>query len=102
MKINWKQKLTSRKFWAAVIGFVTAIMVAFGVNDLTIEQVVGLITAASTLIAYIIGEGMVDAARVKAETTTQDESDGIPKDVSGLSATGTNQAVKQLMKKEEK
>jgi uncharacterized membrane protein len=76
MKINWKQKLTSRKFWAAVIGFVTAIMVAFGVNDLTIEQVVGLITAASTLIAYIIGEGMVDAARVKAETTTQDESDG--------------------------
>jgi hypothetical protein len=38
--------------------------------------VVGLITAASTLIAYIIGEGMVDAARVKAETTTQDESDG--------------------------
>lgn len=76
MKINWKQKLTSRKFWVAVIGFVTAIMVAFGVNDLTIEQVVGLITAASTLIAYIIGEGMVDAARVKAETTTQDESDG--------------------------
>ena len=76
MKINWKQKLTSRKFWAAVIGFVTALMVAFGVNDLTIEQVVALITAASTLIAYIIGEGMVDAARVKAETITQDESDG--------------------------
>lgn len=76
MKINWKQKLTSRKFWAAVIGFVTAIMVAFGVNDLTIEQVVGLVTAASTLIAYIIGEGIVDAARVKAESTTQSESEG--------------------------
>ena len=76
MKINWKQKLTSRKFWAAVIGFITALLVAFGVDDLTIEQVVALITAASTLIAYIIGEGMVDAARVKAETITQDESDG--------------------------
>lgn len=76
MKINWKQKLTSRKFWAAVIGFVTALMIAFGVNDLTIEQVVALITAASTLIAYIIGEGMVDAARVKAESTTQSESEG--------------------------
>jgi len=74
MKINWKQKLTSRKFWAAVIGFVTAIMVAFGVNDLTIEQVVGLITAASTLIAYIIGEGMVDVAREKNKSET--ESDG--------------------------
>ncbi len=69
-KVNWKQKLTSRKFWAAVIGFITAMMVAFGVNDLTIEQVVAMITAASTLIAYIIGEGMVDAARISAETTT--------------------------------
>ena len=67
MKINWKQKLTSRKFWAAVIGFITAMMVAFGVDDLTIEQVVAMITAASTLIAYIIGEGMVDAARIKSE-----------------------------------
>jgi uncharacterized membrane protein len=72
MKINWKQKLTSRKFWAAVIGFVTAILVAFGVNDLTIEQIVALITAASTLIAYIIGEGMVDAARLKNEGKGED------------------------------
>ncbi len=63
MKINWKQKLTSRKFWAAVIGFVTALMVAFGVNDLTIEQVASVISASAVLIAYIIGEGLVDAAR---------------------------------------
>jgi uncharacterized membrane protein len=76
MKINWKQKLTSRKFWAAVIGFVTALMVAFGVNDLTIEQVVAMITAASTLIAYIIGEGMVDAARINSNTPVENESDG--------------------------
>ena len=65
MKVNWKQKLTSRKFWAAIIGFVTAVMVVFGVSDLTIEQVVALIAAVSTLIAYIIGEGMVDSARVR-------------------------------------
>ena len=65
MEINWKQKLTSRKFWAAIIGFATAVMVVFGVSDLTIEQVVALIAAVSTLIAYIIGEGMVDSARVR-------------------------------------
>lgn len=76
MKINWKQKLTSRKFWAAVIGFVTALMVAFGVDDMTIEQVIGLITAASTLIAYIIGEGMVDVARLNAEASTKNEKEG--------------------------
>ena len=66
-KINWKQKLTSRKFWAAVIGFVTALLMAFKVDELTIEQVVSLISATAVLIAYIIGEGMVDAARAGKE-----------------------------------
>ena len=61
--INWRQKLSSRKFWAAVVGFVTAALVAFGVGEPTIEQVAALITGASVLIAYIFGEGMVDAAR---------------------------------------
>ena len=71
MKINWKQKLTSRKFWAAVITFVTTVLVAFGVPDLTIEQVTAIITAGASMIAYIIGEGLVDAARIKAQGTEQ-------------------------------
>jgi len=61
-KINWKRKFTSRKFWLAVIGFVTAIMVAFNVDKLTIEQTVAIVSALGTLVAYIIGEGMTDAA----------------------------------------
>jgi uncharacterized membrane protein len=65
--INWKQKLTSRKFWSAVIGFVTSILTVMNIDKLTIEQVTGIISATSVLIAYIIGEGMVDAARVKSE-----------------------------------
>ncbi len=65
MKINWKQKLTSRKFWAAIVTFITTMLVAFGVPDLTIEQVVAVVTAGSSMIAYIIGEGLVDSARVK-------------------------------------
>lgn len=66
-KINWKQKLTSRKFWAAIITVVTTTLVAFNVSNLTIEQVVAVIAAASVLIAYIVGEGLVDAARLKSE-----------------------------------
>lgn len=65
--INWKQKLTSRKFWAAVVGFITTLLIAFGVSELTVEQVIAVITAGATLIAYIIGEGMVDAKRVEKE-----------------------------------
>ena len=72
MKINWKQKLTSRKFWAAVVTFVTSILVAFGVPDLTIEQVIAVITAGSAMIAYIIGEGLVDAQRISKGDDTND------------------------------
>lgn len=73
MKINWKQKLTSRKFWAAVIAFITSLLVAFGASDLTIEQVIAVISAGSVMIAYIIGEGLVDAARVEKENKTESE-----------------------------
>lgn len=72
-KIDWKAKLTSRKFWTAVTGFVSAILVAFNVNDLTIEQVVSIISACSVLIAYIIGEGLVDSARASSQTKGEDE-----------------------------
>ena len=61
MKIDWVKKLTSRKFWAAVIGFITAILVICGVDNITMEQIIGLVSALSVLIAYIIGEGLVDA-----------------------------------------
>ena len=64
-KIDWKRKLTSRKFWLAVIGFVTAILVAFNVDKLTVEQVMAIISALGTLVAYIIGEGMTDVAHIK-------------------------------------
>ena len=54
--------MTSRKFWAAVAGFVTAMLAAFNVDGMTVNQVVTIISAVAALIAYIIGEGMVDAA----------------------------------------
>lgn len=74
-KINWKQKLTSRKFWAAIIAVVVALCAVFGVNELTTEQVQTLIMAFGTLVAYIIGEGLVDAKRVEAEKNTTSEED---------------------------
>lgn len=66
--INWAKKLTSRKFWAAVVGFVTPIMIAAGATDNSITQVTAIIIGGATLIAYIIGEGMTDAANIGAET----------------------------------
>ena len=31
--IDWKKKLTSRKFWMAIVGFVTPLLLAFGVAE---------------------------------------------------------------------
>lgn len=59
---DWKSKLTSRKFWAAVVGVVISIMVLFGSSDEEQNRVTALITATGTLIAYIVGEGITDAA----------------------------------------
>lgn len=61
-KIDWKRKLTSRKFWAAVVGFATPLMTMMQISDSAAVQVTALIMAGGTLIAYIIGEGMTDAA----------------------------------------
>jgi len=68
VKIDWVTKLSSRKFWAAVTGFLTAILTIFEVDNLTIEQITGLVSALAVLIAYIIGEGLVDSARAAAGT----------------------------------
>lgn len=59
-RMNWKRKLTSRKFWAAVIGVVISVMVLFGVDSGEQERITAVITSTATLIAYIIGEGMID------------------------------------------
>ena len=63
MKIDWKRKLSSRKFWVALGGFVTAILVAVNYTEAEIAQVTAIISAFSTLIIYILTEGYVDGKR---------------------------------------
>lgn len=67
MKIDWKRKLTSRKFWLAVVGFVTPTMMALGATEGDVTQITAIIMAGATLIAYIIGEGLTDAANASSE-----------------------------------
>lgn len=60
--IDWKRKLTSRKLWAAICALVTNLILAFGGQQETAVQVTATIMAGAAVIAYIIGEGLVDAA----------------------------------------
>lgn len=56
------RKLTSRKFWLAVIAFITPLLLAFGVAETEVTQVTAIIMAGADVLAYIIAEGMSDAA----------------------------------------
>lgn len=55
-----KRKLTSRKFWVALAGFVSMLVVAMGLTEETASQITALIMAGASVVAYIIGEGLID------------------------------------------
>ena len=61
-KIDWASKLTSRKFWMAICGLVSGILMAIHLDEQTVTQITGIIMAAASVVAYIIGEGLADAA----------------------------------------
>jgi hypothetical protein len=61
--MNWKRKLSSRKFWCAVVAGLVPTLASFGIEENTIAQVVLLVTGAGALVAYIIAEASVDKNR---------------------------------------
>lgn len=63
MKINWMQKLTSRKLWMAVAAFVSGLILAFGGDENTAQTVSGCILQGAAVIGYLLAEGLVDANR---------------------------------------
>lgn len=67
--MDLKRKLTSRKFWLALIGFITPILVMYKVPQETIAQVTSIIMAGATLIAYILAEGFTDAMSDNIDTS---------------------------------
>lgn len=75
MKIDWIRKLTSRKFWLAIVGFVTGLLTLKGVGADQIEKIGGLIMMGASVIAYIIGEGLVDSGTVVEEVNQLSHED---------------------------
>jgi drug/metabolite transporter (DMT)-like permease len=67
MGIDWKRKLSSRKFWAALAGFVGAVAVFCGAGESMITEVTAIISAAGVLIAYILGESIIDSSSEYSE-----------------------------------
>lgn len=66
--MDWKKKLTSRKLWVAVAGFVSGLVLAFKGSAELAETISGCVMAAASVVAYIVGEGLTDAAHSKDAT----------------------------------
>ena len=66
--MDWKKKLTSRKFWAAVADFVTMLIFAFNGTQELAGKITALIMGGAAVVAYIIAEGLTDAAGVGKAT----------------------------------
>ena len=59
-----KEKLTSRKFWVAVISIITGILGILNCNDNIILFVGSALTVIIPTVVYIITEGKIDSQRV--------------------------------------
>lgn len=66
-KVDWGQKLTSRKLWVTLIGVIVGIAAAFGLTENEYGQVAGVVGTVVSGIVYIVTEGRIDAARVAGE-----------------------------------
>lgn len=56
------RKLTSRKLWVSICAFVTLILVATGISENEAAQIASIIMAGATVLGYVLGEGLIDAA----------------------------------------
>lgn len=72
MNINWKRKLTSRKFWLSVAAFVSLLIIACGKDKTVAEQVSAIIMAGATVIGYVIGEGLTDSTNIQEESEDEE------------------------------
>jgi len=80
-KINWREKLSSRKLWMAVAGFVTGVVLLIqGGGDLS-----GTVLAFGSVVGYLLGQGIADAKEAGNQSysirtgyvfTEDDEEDG--------------------------
>lgn len=68
---DFVRKICSRKLWVAVCGLVSGLLLAFKVDAATVDTVSGVIMAGASVIAYIIGEGLIDNARATEQANEQ-------------------------------
>lgn len=61
-KIDWKRKLSSRKFWALIAALLVSILTGL-VSDQVVNQITGIVSAVGACVVYMLAEAAVDKSR---------------------------------------
>lgn len=72
--IDWKRKLTSRKWWMSVSVLIIGLIQMFGFSEQLVSQISGTIMAVASVVAYTIGEGLADSTNI-VEIKKEDDTD---------------------------
>lgn len=72
MKIDWKRKLTSRKLWLSLAGFIAGLVVMFGGSEESADKISGSIMSAASVVGYVLGEGLADGANSNTNNNEED------------------------------
>lgn len=75
--MTWKdlaRKLTSRKLWMAIAGFVAGLIVALGESAELAETVSGLIMSGASVLGYLLAEGLADSANAEVIVTEEEQN----------------------------
>lgn len=75
MKIDWKRKLSSRKFQAAVVGVLIPVFALSKIDEMTQKHIIALVTAVLSLVAYMFAEAYVDGKREEGIVIVEDSED---------------------------
>lgn len=62
MKIDWARKLSSRKLWIAIAGFISGLIMVFGGTETMASSISGVILQGAAVLGYLIAEGLADSA----------------------------------------
>ena len=62
MKSDWARKLSSRKLWIAIAGFVSGLIMVFGCTETMASSISGVILQGAAVLGYLIAEGLADSS----------------------------------------
>lgn len=75
MKKDILRKLSSRKFWALLAGFIGSLLIAFNVGENEIAQVAAIITSFGSVAVYILAEASIDRKEVADKAPKDEDAD---------------------------